>query len=141
MWIIEIIEIIVGILAVIVPATIWFTKKFKIVKRTKYNNLLKANKSLSEENSAFKEQLRKYESGEDLFKDLQYDPNDNVWLKETVNGVIEYYCPVCKTERVRMPLDKHKDTVGNLFYCRRCNKPFGSGHFRPIDTEIRGFFD
>lgn len=168
LWGFEFVGIIVAILAAIIPAIIWLIKKYKIVKRANYkdlinankslkeentifkelnakqepnNDLIEANKSLSEEIAALKEQLRKNESGEDLFKDLQYDPNDNVWLKETANGVTEYYCPVCKTEKVRMPLDKHKDTIGNLFYCKRCNKPFGSGNFRPVDTEFRGIFD
>lgn len=144
-WLSDWTSLILTVLTVIIiPVGIWLIKKFKLVSRKKYNELLKAHTTLRDENAALKDQIKKYESANDLFSGLEFDDYDGVYVKKLPTGKAEYFCPVClDSDKKRIHIDKQDDTIGNIYICNKCHKSFGKGIYKlsSADEENSSIFN
>lgn len=126
--------------AIIISFIAWLFKRYVIIKRNDITNYKERIGLLSEENKKLNSKLSAYENNEKQFEDLQYDSQDEVYYK-IEKGIKTYYCPRCKDVNLKLVyLDKYPDTIGNVFICKNCNKPFGKGCFPTEDSSYNDIF-
>lgn len=125
---------------ILVGIITWLNNRYKIVKGKEIKEYKKQISALTEENKKLGAKVIEYEDKDKQSEGLEYDSKEEIYYK-TDKGIITYYCPRCKDVDNRLVhLDKHTDTIGNLFICKNCNKPFGKGCFPTEDSSYNDIF-